>query len=57
MSVTQPVPSREAFLVEFPGYFRNPQAAIQTLGGVDALTKAASSDDSVLQLRFRPGDP
>lgn len=57
MSVTQPVPSREAFLVEFPGYVRNPQAAIQTLSGVDALTKAASSDDSVLQLRFRPGDP
>lgn len=57
MSVTQPVPSREAFLVEFPGYVRNYQAAVNTLGGVDALTKAASSDDSVLQLRFRPDDP
>ena len=57
MSVTQPVPSKEAFLVEFPGYVRNPQAVIQTLGGVDALTKAVSSDDSVLQLRFRPDDP
>ncbi|DBA84225.1 TPA: hypothetical protein ACH3X2_006290, partial [Trebouxia sp. C0005] len=57
MSVTQPVPSREAFLVEFPGYIRNPQAVVQTLGGVDALTRAANSDDSVLQLRFRPDDP
>ena len=57
MSVTQPVPSRQAFLVEFPGYVSNPDAVVRTLGGIDALTTAANSDHSVLQLRFRPDDP
>ncbi len=57
MSVTQATPTREALLVEFPGYVRSQSAVVSTLGGLDAVTKAASGDNSVLQLRFRPEDP
>ena len=57
MSVTQPVPDREAFLVEYPGYIQNPDAVLQTLGGVDGLTAASQRDNSLLQLKFRPDDP
>ena len=57
MSVTQPVPDREAFLVEYPGYVKNPEALVQTLGGLDRLTAALDSDNSLLQLNFRPTDP
>ena len=57
MSVTHSVPGHEAFLVEFPGYVRNPDAIVQTLGGLEALTAASAAGDSVLQLKFRPTDP
>ena len=57
MSVTQPVPDREAFLVEYPGYVRNPEAMVKTLGGLDGLTAASTGGDNVLQLKFRPDDP
>lgn len=57
MSVTQPVPQKEAFLVEYPGYVQNPEAVIQTLGGIDSLTAASHGDSSLLQLKFRPDDP
>ena len=54
MSVTQPVPDREAFLVEYPGYVQNPDTVMQTLGGVDGLTAASHGDNALLQLKFRP---
>lgn len=57
MSVTQPVPDGEVFLVEYPGYVRNPDAVVQTLGGSDSLTAASTGDKSFLQLNFRPHDP
>lgn len=57
MSVTQPVPDEEAFLVEYPGYVQNADAVIQTLGGVDSLTAASHGDNPLLQLKFRPDDP
>ena len=57
MSVTQPVPDRGAFLVEYPGYVQNPDAVTQTLGGIDGLTAASHGETSLLQLKFRPDDP
>ena len=57
MSIEQHLPDRTAFLVEYPGYVRNVQAAVDTLGGIGAVTTTANSDSSVLQLRFRPDDP
>lgn len=56
MSVTQPVPDRQAFLVEYPGYVQNPGVVMQTLGGVESLTAASLGDDGLLQLKFRPDD-
>ena len=57
MSVDQPVPVRQAFLVEYPGYIRDPDSVVETLGGVDSLTAASQGGDTVLQLNFRPHDP
>lgn len=57
MSVTQPVPDREVFLVEFPGYVKSPDAVVHTLGGLKGLTAASTGDKSLLQLNFRPHDP
>lgn len=56
MSENCVVPEAEAFVVEYPGYVRNVQAMMQTLGGSKALAAAANGSNSVLQLRFRPDD-
>lgn len=56
MSENYRVPEAEAFLVEYPGYVRDVQAVMHTLGGSSALAAAANGSNSVLQLRFRPDD-
>ncbi|CAL8464879.1 g4414 [Coccomyxa elongata] len=56
-SVTQSVPDREAFLVEYPGFVNNPEAAIQTLGNLEAISATAEGASPVLFLHLRPGDP
>lgn len=57
MSEDKVVPDAEAVVVEYPGYVRDLQAVMQTLGGSSALAAAATGGNSVLQLRFRPDDP
>lgn len=56
-SVTQSIPDKKALLVEYPGFVRNPDAAIQTLGGLDAISAIADGSSQMLSLYFRPGDP
>jgi hypothetical protein len=52
------VPSSEAVAVEYPAFVRNPQRALQTLGGLEAVAAAVASKKRypVLPLRFRPED-
>ncbi|KAK9917158.1 hypothetical protein WJX75_001425 [Coccomyxa subellipsoidea] len=56
-SVTQSIPDKKALLVEYPGFVRNSDAAIQTLGGLDAISAITDGSSQMLSLYFRPGDP
>lgn len=49
------VPQTTAIAIEYPGYIRNVDRALQTLGGEAAIAEASSSADGYLRLRFRPG--
>ncbi|KAK9819818.1 hypothetical protein WJX72_002751 [[Myrmecia] bisecta] len=57
VSVTQPVPSQQVLLVEYPGYVQNVDAALDTLGGTQAIAAQHNGTSNFLALRFRPGDP
>lgn len=53
----QQIPDQEALLLEFPGFVKNPVAALDSFGGANAVSELLSGDRNALQLRFRPGDP
>lgn len=52
------VPAAEAVLIEYPGFVQDQEAALASLGGIDAVTAVVGSDSrqAELALRFRPGD-
>ncbi|CAG8594178.1 8576_t:CDS:2 [Acaulospora morrowiae] len=52
---TKIIPSQQLFSVEYPGYVKNIDKVLQTLGGQRGLKKAVNED--LMELRFRPGDP
>uniref|UniRef100_M4EMD4 Transcription factor IIIC subunit 5 HTH domain-containing protein n=1 Tax=Brassica campestris TaxID=3711 RepID=M4EMD4_BRACM len=56
-AVSGTLPSKEAFVVHFPGYPSSIPRAIETLGGVQGITEARGSISNKLELRFRPEDP
>ncbi|CAI2172733.1 5960_t:CDS:10 [Funneliformis geosporum] len=49
------IPSRQIFVIEYPGYVKNVDKVLQTLGGEKGLKKAVN--ESLMELRFRPDDP
>ncbi|CAG8484210.1 5336_t:CDS:10 [Acaulospora colombiana] len=49
------IPPNQLFAVEYPGYVKNIDKVLQTLGGQRGLKKAVNED--LMELRFRPGDP
>ncbi|CAH8268002.1 unnamed protein product [Arabidopsis lyrata] len=51
------LPSKEAFVVHFPGYPSSISRAIETLGGIQGISQARESISNKLELRFRPEDP
>ncbi|KAF7801350.1 general transcription factor 3C polypeptide 5-like isoform X1 [Senna tora] len=51
------LPSPQGFLVHYPGYPSSISRAIDTLGGIQGILKAHSSQSNKLELRFRPEDP
>lgn len=51
------VPKASCIAIEYPGYIRNHQKAILTLGGEGSVQEAAEVDGAALKLRFRPDDP
>ena len=55
-SVTQPVPSQEALLVELPCYVEDPARAIARLGGSEAVGALTAGQASFLNFHFRPTD-
>ncbi|CAN7072719.1 unnamed protein product [Brassica oleracea var. botrytis] len=56
-AVSGTLPSKEAFVVHFPGYPSSIPRAIETLGGVQGITEARGLFSNKLELRFRPEDP
>ncbi len=55
LSLTVPTTSYSA--VEYPGYVRNVDRAMQTLGGGEAIAASLRTQSSFLKLAFRPEDP
>ncbi|CAM8904348.1 unnamed protein product [Rhodiola kirilowii] len=49
------LPASEAFAVHYPGYPSTTSRACETLGGIEGIVNASSSQ--TLELRFRPEDP
>ncbi len=49
------IPDYEVTAIEYPGFVRNSDRALQTLGGLDAIAAAVSSKQH-LRLRHRPED-
>ncbi|KAG0184517.1 General transcription factor 3C polypeptide 5 [Apophysomyces sp. BC1034] len=53
---TIPIPKKKFFCVEYPGYVKNLDRALNTLGGEKALATAITNQKAV-ELRFRHQDP
>lgn len=51
------LPDPEGFLVHYPAYPSSVSRAVDTLGGIQAILKARSSQSNKLELHFRPQDP
>lgn len=54
---SQQIPSQEALLLEFPGFVKNAQPALDSFGGQEAVSEMLAGTRQALQLRLRPGDP
>ncbi|TPX55541.1 hypothetical protein PhCBS80983_g05232 [Powellomyces hirtus] len=54
---SQVLPGWNFHVVEYPGYVKNPEKVLATLGGAEAIEKAFADDLNVLELRYRPDDP
>lgn len=44
-------------MIEYPGFVKNPDKALATLGGLDCVEKVVSSQKDRLELKFRKADP
>ncbi|KAI7892907.1 RNA polymerase III transcription factor IIIC subunit-domain-containing protein [Mucor mucedo] len=50
-----PIGKKKYFCVEYPGYVKRTERAIETMGGIKSLTEAVA-DNSFVELRFRATD-
>jgi len=55
----RPLPTRQFVCIEYPGYIKNVQKAIETMGGLSAIYQAATRKENptFLHLKFRFNDP
>ncbi|KAJ1403882.1 hypothetical protein SESBI_27006 [Sesbania bispinosa] len=51
------LPDPQGFLAHYPGYPSSISRVVDTLGGIQGILKARSSQSNKLELRFRPEDP
>ncbi|XP_057760605.1 uncharacterized protein LOC130980980 isoform X2 [Arachis stenosperma] len=51
------LPQNQGFVVHYPGYPSTVSRAVDTLGGIQGILKARSSQANKLELCFRPEDP
>ena len=56
MSQRTDVPLQEALAIRYPGYVQNHEAALDMMGGINAIEKAHfDGNGSYLQVNCRPG--
>ncbi|KAJ8527780.1 hypothetical protein K7X08_015231 [Anisodus acutangulus] len=56
-SVSGNLPTNKAFAVHYPAYPSSMERAVETLGGIQGIVKARTSQSNKLELHFRPEDP
>ncbi|XP_048604318.1 general transcription factor 3C polypeptide 5-like [Brassica napus] len=56
-TVSGNLPSKETFVVHYPGYPSSISRDLETLGGIQGITTARESTSNKLELHFRPEDP
>lgn len=56
-SVSGKLPTNEVFAVHYPAYPSSVERAVETLGGIQGIVKARTSQSNKLELHFRPEDP
>ncbi|KAG5569285.1 hypothetical protein H5410_059051 [Solanum commersonii] len=56
-SVSGKLPTNEVFAVHYPAYPSSVERAVETLGGIQGIVKARTSESNKLELHFRPEDP
>jgi hypothetical protein len=57
VSLQIPRDAPRLFIVEYPGFVKNKDRALETLGGLEGIARQLQEDASLLPLRFRPEDP
>ncbi|PHU07602.1 hypothetical protein BC332_24091 [Capsicum chinense] len=56
-SVSGKLPTNKVFAVHYPAYPSSVERAVETLGGIQGIAKARTSQSNKLELHFRPEDP
>ncbi|XP_060209462.1 uncharacterized protein LOC132636557 isoform X2 [Lycium barbarum] len=56
-SVSGNLPTNKVFAVHYPAYPSSVERAVETLGGIQGIVKARTSQSNKLELHFRPEDP
>ncbi|XP_016447969.2 uncharacterized protein LOC107773035 isoform X1 [Nicotiana tabacum] len=56
-SVSGILPINKVFVVHYPAYPSSMERAVETLGGIQGIVKARTSQSNKLELHFRPEDP
>lgn len=52
-----PVDLEELVMIEYPGFVKNPDKALETLGNMDSIERVFATQKDRLELKFRPADP
>lgn len=54
---TCPVDLEQLVMIEYPGFVKNPDKALETLGNIESVERAFAAQKDRLELKFRPADP
>lgn len=52
-----PVDLEQLVLIEYPGFVKNTDKALETLGNIDSIERVYATQKDRLELKFRPADP
>lgn len=52
-----PAQLNQLYMIEYPGFVKNPDKALATLGGMESIEKVFDSQKDRMELKFRKSDP